>query len=384
MKEEPGRSHTRYGLVLTGGGARAAYQVGALKAIAEITAFDKNPFRIISGYSAGAINGTWLGSRSESFLAATQGMWHEWSKITSKRIFNTKAPNVFIIALRWIRDRVMGGMQGRHAINYLLDTTPLSKFIRTRIDFDSLEEHIKSGQIHAVSVTAANYNTGHSVTFFSSREEIENWETLNRISHRTKISADHVLASSAIPVFFPPVKIEEAHYGDGMVRLNTPLSAAVRLGADKLLVIGIRGPSSTSKPAVANSDVTLGEIAGTVLNGLFFDSLDADIARLERINRAMSSITEEERILQPDHLRFIPLLNLRPTQEVGDMSGDELNRLPMMLRFLLKGIGLKANKGLDLLSYLSFEPKYLNALLELGYKDTMARRTEIRSFFDLE
>jgi NTE family protein len=375
---------TRFGLVLTGGGARAAYQVGVLRAISDITQFKKNPFRVISGYSAGAINGTWLAGRTESFDQATEMMWQEWAAITTDKIFNTEMPNVLSIALRWLKDRSMGGMQSRHQINYLLDTAPLHEFIKTRIDFKKLDEHVRSGELHGISVTAANYHTGHSVTFYSGHPEIKNWESLNRISVREELCAEHVMASSAIPIFFPPVKVKNSHYGDGMIRLNAPLSAAVKMGADRLLVIGIRGPSALSNQQPRNGNVSLGEIAGTILNGLFFDSLDADLARMERINRTISVMSPTELLHQRDHLRYVPVLSLKPSEEIGDVPQCELARLPSTLRFLLKGIGLGEHHGLDLLSYLSFEPHYIQSLLRLGFEDTMAKKDQILDFFSVE
>lgn len=375
----------RNALVLTGGGARAAYQVGALRAISEITKFEKNPFQIISGYSAGAINGTWLAGSSARFEHVTKEMWDEWSGITMDRVFSTDVPSVLFIAMKWIWDRIIGGMDTRHQITYLLDTSPLNEFIRTRIDFETLNAYLRQGDLHAVSVTAANYNTGHSTTFFEGDTSISGWEKLNRISVRTPLSPQHVMASSAIPVFFPPVRVGEFYYGDGVVRLNAPLSAAVRLGAEKLLVIGIRGPSSISHGDLKSTEsITIGEIAGTILNGLFFDSLDSDLARMERINRTLSLMNPEELKRQKDQLRYIPLLSLKPSQEVNDSPVCELSRLPSMLRFLLKGIGLKQHRGTDLLSYLSFEPTYIRTLLELGYEDTLARKNQILDFFATE
>ncbi|WP_413288460.1 patatin-like phospholipase family protein [Bdellovibrio sp. HCB337] len=376
----------RNALVLTGGGARAAYQVGVLRAISTITKYEKNPFHIVSGYSAGAINGTWLASRSTNFDKVTQEMWQEWSGITMDRVFSTDVPSVVTIAAKWLWDRVKGGMNNNRQITYLLDTTPLNDFIQSRIDFNTLNAHLRSGDLHAVSITAANYTTGHSTTFFSGHESIIGWEKLNRISVRTPLTAEHVMASAAIPMFFQPIQLGDSYYGDGMIRLNAPLSAAVRLGAERMMVIGIRGPSSVSHGNTKNNEtITVGEIAGTILNGLFFDSLDADIARMERVNRTLALMSEAELQRQgQERLRHIPLLTLKPTQEVNEFPACELSRLPATLRFLLKGIGLKKNRGADLLTYLSFEPKYIRSLLELGYEDTLSKKDQVLAFFEGE
>lgn len=378
---EPARA--RIGIVLTGGGARAAYQVGVLRAVSAITGFSENPFRIISGYSAGAINGAWLAGQSDNFEQAVESMWAEWASLTSEKVFNTDVPNVVVMALRWMKDRTLGGVHhNRKQINYLLDTLPLQNFIQTRINYNGIRQHLQAGKLHGISITSVNYHTGQSVTFYSGSQDIQDWESLNRVSLRTDLGPEHVIASSAIPIFFPPKKIGLYHYGDGMIRLNAPLSAAVKMGVEKLFVVGIRGASgqTVSEPEL-NGHVTLGEIAGTILNGLFFDSLDADLARMARINRTVSLMSEEELGRGADHLREIPVLTMKPQEEIGQLSACELGRLPATLRFLLKGIGLKDNRGLDLLSYLSFEPQYLRSLLESGYEDTMKRKDEIKDFF---
>ncbi len=376
------RHKVRHGLVLTGGGARAAYQVGVLRAIADITQFEKHPFQIISGFSAGAINGTWMASHTCNFQKATAHMWDEWSKLKPESVFRTDLPSVSSIATKWLRDLGLAGMKKRQ-ITYLLDTSPLKKFVETKIDFHNLNENLRSGELYGMSVTATNYHTGHSTAFFWGNEQIREWEKLNRISRRTEMAAKHVMASASIPIFFPPVKIDGAYYGDGMIRLNAPLSAAIHLGSDRLMVIGIRGPSSTSEASnKRTTNISLGEIAGTILNGLFFDALDADLARMARINRTLSLLTEEEIEKHPDQLRPIPMICLKPSQEVACLPMQELSKMPRTLRFFLKGLGLAEQKGADLLSYLAFEPRYLNSLLELGYEDTWSRRTEVLEFFE--
>jgi NTE family protein len=372
----------RYGLVLTGGGARAAYQVGALRAIAAITQFEKNPFQIISGFSAGAINGTWMASHACSFDKATELMWNEWAQLKPEDVFRTDMTSLSKIAVQWIRELSTGGMK-KNQVTYLLDTSPLYRFVENQINFKNLNEALERGDLHGISVTAANYQTGHSTAFFSGNSDIKNWEKLNRISVRTKITAKHVMASASIPIFFPPIRIGNAFFGDGMIRLNAPLSAAIHMGSDRLMVIGIRGPSSTSEASNKKStSITLSEIAGTILNGLFFDALDADLARMERINRTLSLLSADDLKKHPDRLRPIPIISLKPSEEVACLPSEELGKMPPTIRFFLKGLGLKEEKGLDLLSYLAFEPKYLRSLLELGYDDTWAKKHQILEFFD--
>ncbi len=374
----------RHALVLTGGGARAAYQVGVLRAIADITKAERNPFQIISGFSAGAINGTWLASHSCSFQQATQFMWDQWAALSTEKVFRSDLLSVTRIASQWMTELAMGGFKKKEGqITYLLDTSPLYQFIKTQIDFKTLNGFLQSGELHGISVTAANYHTGHSTAFFWGNSQIRDWEKLNRISVRTEMRPEHVMASSAIPIFFPPVKIGDSYYGDGMIRLNAPLSSAIHMGADRLMVIGIRGPSSTSEASnKKTATISLGEIAGTILNGLFFDALDADLARMERINRTLSMLSEDKLLHHPDQLRKVPVLSMKPSEEVACLPLQELAKMPGTLRFFLKGLGLDEQKGADLLSYLAFEPKYLLSLLELGYEDTMTKHHQVEEFFD--
>ncbi|MGZ3690667.1 MAG: patatin-like phospholipase family protein [Pseudobdellovibrio sp.] len=371
-------------LVLTGGGARAAYQVGVLHAIAEITGYKKIPFSIISGYSAGAINGALLASQDGDFLAATQYMVDIWSSLTAEKVFKVGAISLSKIAYRWMLERSTGGLTDgnkKNQITYLLDTSPLNDLVREKINFKVLNENIKRGLFHAFEISATNYRTGYSTAFYNGDKDIKDWSRLNRHSLRTEITAEHVLASSAIPLFFPPVKIGDSFFGDGMVRLNMPLSSAIHLGAEKLMVIGSRGPSVISE-ADGPSGITLGEIIGTVLNGLFFDPLDGDLERVARINRGVSAMTLEEQAHQPDGLKVVPVLSLFPQKDITRDATCELSRMPSTLAYMLRGIGVSDTKGFDLLSYLAFEPDFLNELVRSGREDTMQRKDEILTFVE--
>lgn len=373
-------------LVLTGGGARAAYQVGVLRAIAEITGFEKNPFAIISGFSAGALNGVWLASQSEDFESVTQNMVETWSSLTADHIFKVGPISLSRIAYRWIFDRGAGGLKsGKNQITYLLDTSPLAELIKNKINFQALNENIQNDLFHAISVNATDYRSGQSVAFYNGHTDIQDWSKLNRKSLRTVISAEHVLASSAIPIFFPPVSLGGSYFGDGVVRLNSPLSSAIHLGADKLLVIGNRRPSVIEQPPprTTSDGITLGEIVGTILSGLFLDSLDGDLERIARINRGIAAMTAEARANQPDGLREVPILSLAPQNELARAPACELARMPTTFSYLLRGIGVSESKGSDLLSYLAFEPKYLSALIQIGHEDTMNRKDEILKFFEI-
>lgn len=379
----PKKQTVKIGLVLTGGGARAAYQVGVLRAISVITKIEKMPFAIVSGFSAGAINGTWLASRFEDFDAATKSMWDAWASMTTDRVFTTDSISLARIAVRWLKDRSFGGFMNRKSqINFLLDTSPLENFVKTHIDFDALNEHLAAQRIHAVAVTAANYRSGHSTVFYNGNPKIQDWRKFNRISVRSAIKSEFVMASAAIPIFFPPILVGNSYYGDGMIRLNAPLSSAIHMGAEKLLIIGIRGPRPAFAASEAVASISLSEIAGTILNGLFFDSLDADIDRMQRVNRTLAVMSAEELLLLPDQLRKIPMLYLKPTEEIADLPENEMTTLPPSLSYVLRGIGVTPHKGKDLLSYLSFEGDYMQSLLKLGYEDTIRKKDRILEFFE--
>jgi len=373
------------GLVLTGGGARAAYQVGALQALAEIADFDATPFRVLTGVSAGAINATYLAAHAENFRAATRSLWELWHGLGAPQVFRSDARNLTSIGTRWIRDLAMGGMIGAGNINFLLDTSPLRAYLGDRLHIARAQEHVASGRLRGVAASATSYLTGTAITFFDAAPEVQEWARSTRIGLRTHLQLEHVLASAAIPIFFAPVKVDGVPFGDGCVRMTAPTSPAIHLGADRLIAIGIRYARSGEQTVMMNRDlqaerVTLAEIAGVMLNAVFLDSLDADLERLERINQTVALIPHAERSRMAQPLRAIPVLALRPSQDLGRLAADQYDNFPRMLRYLLRGIGATGATGWDLLSYLAFEPGYIDRLLELGYHDTLARRSEILEF----
>jgi NTE family protein len=250
-----------------------------------------------------------------------------------------------------------------------------------------LQEHVDSGLLRGVAVSATNYLTGSTVTFFDGANEIAPWVRRGRMAVRERLRVDHVLASTAIPVFFPPVEIDGRFYGDGCIRMTTPVAPAIHLGAQKIVAIGIRyarPPESTVSLNVAReaSSLPISAVAGELLNAVFLDSLDNDIDRVERINRTLSvmSIGEYQHLVDP--LRRIPVLALRPSQDLGVLASDQHHQFPVGLRHLLRGIGAIGTAGWDLVSYLAFQPEYVSKLIDLGYDDTLARRAEVEAFFD--
>jgi NTE family protein len=370
----------KIGLVLTGGGARGAYQVGVLRAIYEISGERHNLFEVISGNSAGALNSMYLSSYAENWDLATQGLTKIWENIRPQNVFDLRSRTITDLGMKWVAGTMFGGLtaSGTH-VNYLLDTRPLRKLIDKEVDFSKITQNLGSKNLHGVSLSTTNYNSGSSVIFYQGNENIKDWSRTDRFSHRTDLNADHLMASSAIPFFFPPIQIDQSFYGDGCIRQTTPLSPAIHLGAEKILAIGIRFPHQDG--AMKNlsfspfANPTIGQIAGVMLNAIFLDSLESDVERLEKTNQLIEEAGHKE-------FKKLPILMLRPSRDLGKMTQKLGDELPIILRYLLKGIGVSENEGLDLLSYLAFDPSYSKPLMELGYHDTYEFKDEVLRFID--
>ena len=376
-------------LVLTGGGARAAYQVGALRAISEVRRRGTCPFSIFAGVSAGAINATSIASGADEFPVATERLTEIWRALSPDRVYRTDARKLIAIGSKWIKDLSAGGMLGSSQINYLLDTSPLRALLAETMPISRLSQLFRSGVLRGVAVSATSYSSGLAVSFYDGAREVQPWFRTTRIGIRQRLRLPHVLASSAIPVFFPPVKVRGLFYGDGCVRMHAPLSPAIHLGADRILAIGVQSPQAYELPpertlAPRREWLPMSEIAGVLLNAVFLDALESDVERLERVNRTVAFIPPDQRGTNEQPLRPVECLVLRPTKDLGALAADQYARFPRVLRYLLKGIGATGETGSDLLSYLAFEPEYVNRLMDLGYADTMRRRTELEAFFEPE
>lgn len=377
------------GLVLTGGGARAAYQVGAIRALAEVMGRGPLPFDVVAGISAGAINGIALATGAEDFARSAERLRSTWSELTPDRIYRTGALRLAAIGGHWIRDLSFGGLLGKSGINYLLDPTPLRELVASGIPIGRMRRHLRAGRLRGIAVSATNYHTGSGVTFFEGSADIKPWTRSTRIGVRSRLTLDHIMASAAIPVFFPPVPLGGSFYGDGCVRMHYPMSPAIHLGADRIVAVSqrwLRPPSETAdrEARAKTAAMPMSEIAGVLLNAVFLDSLDSDLERLDRVNRTLALIPRERLRNGELDLRPIPALVLRPSQDLGAMAEDQYRRFPSTLRYLLKGIGATGAAGEDLLSYLAFEPVYVNRLMDLGYEDTLARKDEIAEFLQPE
>jgi len=378
------------GLVLVGGGARGAYQVGVLRGMAKILAkrFEDRPlFSVLTGISAGAINAAYLASRADRMADAASSLAEIWSQLEIESVIRTDAASLSSICGRWLRDLTLGGlMPSTVRSNHLLDTAPLREFLAANIDFEAIGRHIASDRMHGFAVSATSYTTGTAVTFFDAHENVEPWVRSSRLSQRTRIGLDHVLASASIPFLFRPVFLDGAFFGDGGIRTSTPLSPAIHLGADRIVAISVRHPRSSESTARLNREaqdheVSTADIAGVLLNAAFMDALDSDAERLMRINQTIELIEERRRDEHPHRLRPIPLLVIRPSIDLGSLARDQFRKLPATLRYLTKGIGASDERGADFLSYLAFDPSYTQPLLELGLSDARAQKDGMEAFF---
>jgi NTE family protein len=377
----------RVGLVLTGGGARAAYQAGVIRGISDMlgNSCQHIPFQVMTGISAGAINASYLASKADCFSEAVKDCYHLWNNLKAEHILKTDVVSLTRLTAQWMRDLSLGGVFKGARTTYLLNTEPLKLLLEKSLDFSRIRNAIDRKLLHGIAISATNYRTGTAVTFYDGAEDIVPWARSFRIGKRAKLSLKHVLASAAIPILFQPVSLERSYFGDGSIRLRAPISPAIHLGADRVIAIGIRyyRPEDMTKELNTQTKmdtITVADIAGVMLNAAFMDSLEADIERMERINLTIALMSEESRLQHPHQLRSIPLLVIRPSEDLGRFACDQFDRFPRVLRHLLNGIGASNQSGWDLLSYLSFDKSYTGPLLELGYQDALRQRTEILAF----
>lgn len=375
----------RMALILTGGGARAAYQAGAIRGLAEIWPHRQSPFQVITGISAGSINASLLAHYNDDFLAGAEQLWALWNTLTIDQVFRTDSYSLLKMGATVIRDLALGGFFPRPASSHLLDTTPLRGLIERNVDFERVRSHIKAGKLSAFAVTATNYHTGCAVTFFDAEPSVGEWVRNNHLGWRQELKSDHVLASSSIPVFFPAVHLGEgANYGDGTVRLLAPLSPALRMGSTAVLAIGVRKPKDPAHLAEQNRrpghQISFADIAGVVLNAVFLDTLESDMERLQRFNRTLHGMDPAARAALQSNWRIIESESLQPSRDLGLGASGMSQRYPLVLRHLLRGLGVDRRRGSDISSYLAFDYRYTGKLLRIGYNDVMDRRDQLRQF----
>jgi len=375
----------KVGLIMAGGGARAAYQVGVLKAIAELLpAGAPNPFPILSGTSAGAINAAALAAFAVNFHDGVRRLHYIWRNFRVQRVYRADAAGVAASGGRWLAALMLGGL-GKRNPHALLDRAPLAELLERYLPMDQIQHSIDAGVLHAVSVTASGLTSGQSVSFYQGAQTIVPWQRARRVGSAGRLTVDHLLASSAIPFVFAAVKINREYFCDGSVRQIAPISPALHLGADRVLVIGVRHDSPIHAPREHDPPYpSLAQVAGHVLNSIFLDSLEADLERLQRINRTVSLIPPQQRVEGGVTLRQVDSLFISPSQDIEGIAARHAHRLPGPVRFLLRGVGAGRRAGANLVSYLLFEKPYCRELISLGYADAMVRRDELLAFIGVK
>jgi len=388
------------GLVLTAGGARGAYQAGVLKRLGESRALrDRpSPFAIVAGASAGAINGALLAARSQRFGEATREIAALWSGLRVEQVYRS---DLFSLAssgasLAW--DFALGGLLGRTRTHGLVDTAPLARLVSESFPSRGIADAIRRGHLYAVAVSATSYHSGRSFTFIEGRAGHPVWAKSRRLVLPVALGPQHILASSSIPIVFPPVRVSsqagDLWFGDGGLRLVTPLSPAIRLGATRVLSIGVR--SSRAADALAREEVgaaapasegpptlpcpPLAQITGVFLNAIFLDHLDADHDHLARMNEIVASAGATNGSVAREPIRHVAPLLLSPSEDLALVAQRFAHRMPRVLRYVLEGLGTPDAQSADLMSYLLFDAAYTRKLVEIGYGDADRRIAEIEGF----
>lgn len=374
--------NSKVGLILSGGGARAAYQVGVLKGINKILPSTlTNPYDIISGTSAGAINGIALASFANNYRIGVRHLERIWGNFECQQVYRTDFWGVSCSLARLVRTLIIG-RHFKNDIVSLLDNRPLNTLLEEVIKFENIQANIDNNHLHAVTANCSGLSSGESISFFQGHYSINNWERSRRKGIRSRLTLNHLLASSAIPMIFPAVKIHREYYADGAVRQLAPLSPTLHLGAEKILVIGVSG--ETNKLNKENAIVPYpspARIMGHMLNAAFLDSMEADVARLTRINRTLSKIPEKTKNKEEMELRKIDILEIKPSFSLDEIAGKHAKEMPWALRLALGGSGNTSESGSGLLSYLLFSKGYCRNLIDLGYHDALSRTEEVKAFF---
>ena len=375
-------SDRRIGLVLPGGGARGAYQVGVLKAVAEILPRrSPNPFSVISGTSAGAISSAVLASQARVFRHAVADLERVWGHFRSHHVFKSDSWTMLKSSAHWAAAVIFGGL-GVGNPRSLLDNSPLREMLGRAINLHSIQESIDRGYLDAVTVTAAGYGSARSVSFYQGKSTHQPWDRVRRVGRPTEITLDHLMASIAVPMMFPPVMIQREYYGDGAMRQATPLAPAVHLGADRLLVIGVRD-EEVDPPPGPDEEIpypSLGRIAGYVLDALFMDGLSQDLERLTRVNTILEQVPGKVLDTGATKLRYIDALIMLPSRDIREIAVRHVHEMPRPVQLLMSGLGALNYGGRQLASYLLFEQGYTQELIKLGYEDGLARRDQLQSF----
>ena len=368
--------HSR-ALILPGGGARAAYQVGVLKAVAEVTKSHKSsPFRVYSGTSAGAINSTVLASHAEDFQAGMHHLEAVWNGFTVDQVYKTDALTVLKNSAHWLWTIFTAGKFTSKPTSFL-DNDPLRQLLLKNVRLDGLNESLSKDFIDGLVVVCSAYGTAQSFNFFQAKNDQKSWQRFRRIGYPTEITVEHLMASAAIPYVFPAVKLGSQYFADGAVRQAKPLSAALHLGADRLLVIGVRDERIVQLEKEELNYPSLGKIAGYILDTLFMDGLFTDLEHLIHVNSLLANFEQEKIPEKPISTHVIV-----PSMDIREIALRHQHHLPRSVRIFMAGTGgSKKATGSQLVSYLLFDKHFTHDLIALGYEDAMQQQDVLHDFF---
>lgn len=371
------------GLLLSGGGARAAYQVGALRAVARILGRDRRvPFPVICGTSAGAINAAAIAVHADDFRQGVARLLRLWRRIDVESVYEADFATVSKHGLRWLAAVVRGGTGPQKAVS-MLDNAPLRRLLTRRLDLDRLDRQVKTGALRALGINATSYTSGTAITFYQGSLSVAPWRRARRRGVSVPMTIAHLMASTAIPFIFPAVKLGRDWYMDGSVRQISPLAPALHLGARRVLVIAVgrlAGPAPGPVASTAPRYPSFAQTAGHALTSIFLDNLSADLERMMQINRVVSLAPPQELARRGLGERHVDAFVLAPSADISELALRHAHRLPGGVRALLRGLGGTKGNGAALTSYLLFDPVFCRALLALGYADAMARRDELEAF----
>ena len=367
----------KLGLVLSGGGARGAYQAGVLLAVHEICESSGVPLRydFLSGVSAGAINASSLAANCDNLKVAAESLCTLWSEVHFDKVFSTDSMTMGKIGLQWMTE--LAGIVNNTPGRALLDTSPLRNLIHDNMNDEKVEKNIDAGHLTALCITSIDYARSATTTFIQGKDILPSWDKGRKRSERTTISTDHIMASSAIPLLFPPVKVDNRFFGDGAVRNHAPCSPVIYLGAEKILVIGVRKQSSTAYEARAgqsSSAPSVARVVNTILNGVLLDAVEQDVERLRRLNDYASALSPQHQ--QQISLRPLDHLFISPSADIGEIAVQKAQKLPRIIRYLMKGLGSLQDAS-EIISYLLFDPTFCADLIEIGRRDGLAQKEDI-------
>jgi len=376
------------GLVMTGGGARGAYPAGVLKRIGELPRVREfgNPFPIIGGSSAGAVNGCGVAVGCDEFSIVTKILAKMWGELRPSDIFRCDAFAQARNSITWILDLSFGAVLGGGNARSLLDATPMREFLRAHLDTSRIQDNIRRGYLYALAISATNYNSGKSYLFIQGMKGHAMWNRSRRVTLSTKITTDHICASAAIPLVFQPIKLRtakgSAFFGDGCIRLQQPLSPIIRLGAERVFGIGVRGETRERvEEAESDSEPSLAQVMGVFFNVMFLDHLATDVEHLDRLNRLLREGQISQSGTNPvERMRPLATMLVTPSADLTEVARQHQKDMPYLIQYFVNGLGRDAVACADLMSYLLFTPKYTRALIDIGYTDATKRIDEIEEF----